>query len=383
MVPDEIRAIKPRFTWQQFARLPGYIVGGLKYHTAGKLYIPKPMHSSLRVTRRCNSRCVMCRDWKTPADSRDITVEEIRQIYSSPLFSSLHRIGFSGGEPTLRADLAEIAEAVLSACPQITEMRLVTNGLEPDTAIQRVGELLDVCQRKGISRFSVSVSLDGYGPVHQEIRRVPQAFERVSETLRQLKCLQTGKPFDLNSSCVVQRMNFEHLLPLAEFASGLNLPLTFIPVRFNTSAADDQNASPELTGEQIKQLSVIFQGQLRRYLTPSNFVFWQRYFAMHRGEKTKRSLPCYLLWHFVDVNTDGTLSVCVQRYSLECGNAWDKPPHELWYSNKLKELRRSAEKSICPGCTDCCDLDTSVRMEFFFYAGFWLRERIKELNFIR
>jgi MoaA/NifB/PqqE/SkfB family radical SAM enzyme len=321
----------------------------------------------------------MCKDWKTPAGASELTLEEIKKVYSSPLFSRLQRIGFSGGEPTLRSDLAQVADTVLSCCPGVREIGLVTNGLEPDLVIKRVRELLDLCGRKGIRQLALSVSLDGYGRVHQDIRRVPQAFERVSETLRNLKALQTKRPFYLSSTCVVQRLNIESLVQLAEYTSNLRVPLTFVPVRMPPSSVDEQAVSPEIPADQIEHLKAIFDNQLRRYLVPSNNMFWQQYFDMHMNNKLRRSLPCYLLRHFAEIDTDGTLRICVQRHSFAFGNIKEQTPEKMWYSSTVKALRKRAEESICSGCADCCDLDTSLRQEFFFYAGFWLKNKIRGL----
>jgi len=369
-----------RITAGTLLKLPSYVASGIKYHAAGRLYTPKPLYSSLRVTRRCNSRCIMCPDWKRQVDAKnELTLNEIAEVYRNPLFSSLKRFGLSGGEPTLREDLVQIAQTVLDCCPSISEMVLTTNGLAPDLVIEKVGGLLGLRERSRLSKFSVVVSLDGYGDVHEKIRRVPQAFERVSETLKRLKELQLKKPFAFYSTCVVQPLNIDNLVQLAKFGNELGLPISYIPVRsivprINGISQEDLSALPD---EQLRKLQTVFENQLQHYLRPSCILLWREYFKIVRGEK--RRLPCYLLYYFAEVDSDGTLRVCVQRNALDYGNVRVESPDRIWYSGKAREIRRKTRESLCPSCDACCDVSSALAQEFFRYARFLLVERARKL----
>lgn len=188
-------------TIQNLLRLPTYFIRGIRYHIARHFYTPKPLLSIIAVTRRCNSQCIMCSYWKDLNSQSELTPVEIGEVYRNSLFSSLEGIILSGGEPILREDLLDIARAILDSLPQLKQMSLNTNGLEPTLVTQKVKELLALANSKGIRKFSVSVSLDGYGDIHEKIRRVPQAFERTIETIKRLKELQQTTSFYLSSTC--------------------------------------------------------------------------------------------------------------------------------------------------------------------------------------
>ena len=361
-------------------KLPSYVASGIKYHAAGRLYTPKPLYSSLRVTRRCNSKCIMCPDWTRHVDAKnELSIHEISEVYRNPLFGSLKRFGLSGGEPTLREDLVEIAQVVLECCPSISEMVLTTNGLEPGLVIEKMGRILELRERRRLSKFSVVVSLDGYGDVHEKVRRVPRAFERVSETLKRLKELQLKKPFELYSTCVVQPSNIDSLVQLAKFGRELGLPISYIPVRIIDSRMGgvSQRDLSALPDEQLRKLQSVFQNELQHYLRPSGILLWREYFKIVSGGK--RRLPCYLLYYFAEVDSDGTLRICVQRNSLDYGNVRDEPPDRIWYSEKAREIRRKARESLCPSCESCCDVSSALAQEFFCYASFLLTERARKL----
>jgi MoaA/NifB/PqqE/SkfB family radical SAM enzyme len=210
-------------------KAPFYIIRGLKFHAAGHVYTPKPLYCTLNMTHRCNSRCIMCLYWRQQSYENELTIDEIGKMFRNPLFSSLEKLVLSGGEPTLREDLVDIARVVLDCCPWIKEVSLISNGLEPDLVTGKVRELLELINSRENIKFAVSISLDGYGEIHEEIRRVPQAFERVSETLNRLKEMRDRMPFYLCSTSVVQPVNIGNIPGLIEYAQTINLPIAFSP----------------------------------------------------------------------------------------------------------------------------------------------------------
>lgn len=364
---------------RNLVRLPAYLARGLKYHAAGKLYTPKPLVVGYRVTRRCNSRCVMCSDWKTGASRGELTLSEIRETFSNPVFGSVEKFILSGGEPVLREDLVEVAEVVLDSCPGVREMVLLSNGLETSLVLEKVRALSNLAARRNLQRFAVSVSIDGCNGLHEEIRRVPQAFARVAETARKLKALQAEIPFYFHAVCVVQPLNRSGLVELAEFGSELGLPITFVPVRVGDVFVSDSDSQAALrfTGEQLAELRDVFAGQLEARLTPSNIPLWREYFRIVSGRR--RRVPCILRRHCAGLDGDGTLYLCNAHSSLVYGSVLDTPPDKLWYSEEAKALRDRAEREFCATCTVCCDLAYTFSQEFFYYARFLATEKARSL----
>jgi len=366
-------------TVQNLVRLPVYFARGLRYHAAGRLYTPKPLVVGYRVTRRCNSRCVMCSDWKTGAGRGELTLAQIRDVFSSPVFDSAEKFILTGGEPTLREDLAEIADAVLQVCPNIREMVLLSNGLDTSLVLEQVRALLALAARRKLRRLAVSVSVDGCDGVHEAIRRVPHAFERVAETARRLKALQNETSFYFHGVCVVQPLNLRGLVDVARFGAELRLPITFVPVWLSDSFAHDPSAGAALrfTGEQLAELKTVFREEIEPGLMPSNVPLWREYFKVVNGHR--RSLPCILRRHYAGMDGDGTLYMCNADSALEYGSVLDTPPDRLWYSEESRELRDRAERDFCPACTVCCDLAFTFSQEFFSYALFLAREKGRKL----
>jgi MoaA/NifB/PqqE/SkfB family radical SAM enzyme len=259
-------------------------------------------------------------------------------------------------------------------------MSLFTNGLEPTIVMEKVQGILALPNYKSLSRLTVSISLDGYGDMHQKIRRFPQAFERATETIKRLKGLQHKAPFHLCSTCVVQPLNVDNLVQLAEFTRELGLPISFIPIRVPDCYVEDIANEPPLrfTHQDLAKLKIILDHQMQPNLPLSNAISWREYFKIAGGEK--RRLPCFLAHHTAGVDSDGSLySMCTADSSLVYGNVREEPPDKIWYSQKAKEIRKRVERYSCPKCTVCCNTAFSLREEFFYAAGFLLKEKGKKL----
>jgi len=363
-----------QITVKDLLKLPYYVAQGVKYHTAGRIYTPKPIWTTLNVTHRCNSRCVMCSEWTRQNNETELTLAEIGGIYRNPLFSSIKRFALSGGEPTLREDLVAIVQTVLDACLKIQHVIINTNGLDPDVVIDKVNELLILAENKSLSAFTVIVSIDGLGDTHQKIRRVPEAFERATETLNRLKMLQRKKSFELRSTCVVQPLNIGNIRELANFYQEVGLPITFAPVNDECILLQDNapRDSVKLSDDHLAELQNLLEHKLQPYLTPSHVIYWREYFNIVRGKR--RKLPCLLQHHHAGVDCNGALYMCFRDMSLVYGNMQNELPDRIWYSNRAREMRKRAEKYFCPKCTIFCDTAFSLRSEFFYYAMFLFKQ---------
>lgn len=360
-------------------KAPFYIISGLKFHAAGRIYTPKPLYCTLNMTHRCNSRCVMCRYWRQQSYENELKRDEIGDIFCNPLFDSIEKLVLSGGEPTLREDLVEVTRTILDSLPRVKEVALITNGLDPDLVVERVGELLTIVNSRRHIQFAVSVSLDGYGEVHEKIRRVPRAFERVSETLYRLKELKDRTPFYLCSTSVIQPLNISSLPSLMKFAQEIGLPVSFTPVCVSDFFTDNVTSrnSLKLSDDNLRELNELVNNQLRPYLTLSNIPFWQEYFSLVSGGK--RKIPCFLLRHFVLVDSNGLLRMCSASDDLIYGSVKEDSPDKIWYSQKAEDLRKRVSKHLCPTCDIQCDLAFTFTHEIFYYTRFWLKTKMRAL----
>jgi MoaA/NifB/PqqE/SkfB family radical SAM enzyme len=367
-------------TLNKLINLPNYFVSGIKFNAAGRVYTPKPLLSAVSVTHRCNSQCIMCIYWKEKNHTLDMSANQIGDIYKDSLFSDLERLTLSGGEATLRNDLVEITDKILDSCRQIKEITLCTNGLDTNRVVSTIRELLRLTKARKVPRFSVSTSLDGIGQLHENIRRVPHAFDKISKTISELQQIQKKDQFYISATCVVQPLNLTQLVDISVFGRKNNLPITFVPISTSNMFTDNDKSRDQLrlSKKDTEELLRIFSEKLAPYLSLSNKPFWREYFKIVDG--SKRRIPCFLLNHFAHVDSDGTLRGCGVDSNFTYGQVKEKTSHEIWFSADSKNLRRQIKYQHCVKCTIHCNEAYSLSKEFFYYAGYLLNEKWRSLT---
>lgn len=153
-----------------------FVTGGMAEHSLftdlafSRRSAPLSVH--LCMTARCCYRCEHCGATYTDGRAEPTTAEWIRVIQELQALGVAY-IGFSGGEPLLRADMEEIIGAV----DQRSTTLLFTNGrsLTPERALS--------LKRSGL--LILAVSLDSPKPEeHNRIRRSADAFAHALAAIR-------------------------------------------------------------------------------------------------------------------------------------------------------------------------------------------------------
>ncbi|GMU47712.1 MAG: cyclic pyranopterin monophosphate synthase [Porticoccaceae bacterium] len=109
----------------------------------------------LSVTDVCNFRCTYCLPdgYQGRPDSAFLSLDEIRRVAAAFAATGTGKVRITGGEPSVRADLAEIIAAV-KATPGIRTVALTTNGY-------RLAERIHDWAAAGLDALNLSIdSLD-------------------------------------------------------------------------------------------------------------------------------------------------------------------------------------------------------------------------------
>lgn len=164
----------------------------------------------LFVTSRCNSLCRTCFYFDKLNSKDDLTVDEIGRI--SATAPPFRKLWISGGEPFLRAELAEIV-AMFVRQNGVRNVNLPTNGLLPEKMFPIVDRMLQSCPEVSID---LNFSIDGLAPTHDAIRGVPENFVRTTATLREAARRYRGvRRLRRNVLTVITRENYQEVERLA------------------------------------------------------------------------------------------------------------------------------------------------------------------------
>lgn len=174
-----------------------------------------PWYLILYVTSHCNQRCNMCfvhEMLNTLKRSEEFSLEEFEKIAGN--FPGLYQLTLTGGEPTLRADLAEIIEIFyrVSGTQRVT---VPTNAYYTDRVESLVNRVMETCP--GLT-LSINMSIDGVREVHDKIRGLPGSFDNLVATYNRLRELQrVYTNLHLATASVLTVSNQDSMPSLLEF----------------------------------------------------------------------------------------------------------------------------------------------------------------------
>jgi 12,18-didecarboxysiroheme deacetylase len=326
------------------------------------------------VTRRCNLKCVHCY-----AQAKDISFDnELTTGEGKRLIDDLAGFGapvllFSGGEPMVRPDLAELAGYAVQK-----GMRAVisTNG----TLITR--EKARILKEIGLSY--VGISLDGMEAVNDRFRGVAGAYAKALEGIR--NCQEAGikvglrftvnkanvteipKIFDLLEEIQIPRICFYHLVYAGRGSKLIQDDLSHAETR----------AAVDLIIDRTQDLHD--RGKPKEVLTVDNHADGPYLYLRLRREDPERAKGVLELLKMNEGNNSGRGIGCVswdgevhadqfwRHYSF--GNVRRRPFSTIWTDTsepllgKLKEKKRHV-KGRCATCRwlDICGGNFRVRAE--------------------
>lgn len=337
-------------------------------HAGSIFWKRKPIHLTFFVTRKCNLECPYCFYLKsagdgTPGAPDELSLDEIGRISAS--LGRMLWIAFSGGEPYLRDDLAEIVRVFYRQnAPAI--MLLPTNGSLPDLIERRTEEILREC---GNAVVVVKLSLDGIGESHDALRRGRDSFEKTMETYSRLGRLFARHPnFELGINTVFSAANEDRMDEIIEFVRGLDHVRTHTISMVRGDLADETylRADPRKYERAVDQLAEnMRRGRSPRYRFRGGRVkaaqdILQRRLIHRTAVEKRRVVPCYAGRLNVVLTETGDVSPC-EILTEGLGNVRD-------YGYNVRRVLRSeramnAIRAIREGrcrCTHECNFITNI-----------------------
>ena len=129
----------------------------------------RKLNGTVIVTYRCNARCNMCSRFKAPSlPEEELSLETIKKL------PQMYFTNITGGEPFIRTDLKDIVRELYKKSDRIV---ISTNGYFTD-------RIIDLCEE--FPEVGIRVSIEGLQQTNDEIRGLPNGFNRGYETLKKL-----------------------------------------------------------------------------------------------------------------------------------------------------------------------------------------------------
>jgi MoaA/NifB/PqqE/SkfB family radical SAM enzyme len=288
----------------------------------------RPIHLTFFVTRRCNARCPFC-FYAAARDAGDgapeLALDEVRRVAAS--MDALLWVLFSGGEPFLREDLAEVSQ-VFHDVNRAAFLTYPTNGLLPEAVVETTADVLRRCPE---SVVVVKVSLDGVGGRHDALRGTPGGFAKAVRTLEGLAALAARHPrLELGVNTLLGAANREDVPEVVRFVHGLEgVRAHTLTLERSPDGGPAPGVGPEDHRAASELLERVWRGRRRRFhrfagarLKAAQDRIQRRLIERTLAER-RRVLPCYAGRLNLVLTERGELHPCESRWQLSFGNVRD------------------------------------------------------------
>ena len=309
---------------------------------------------------RCNCRCVMCDIWKI-STAEEIGAADVERHLADIEALGVRWVVFSGGEPLMHSDLFRLARLLGSRGIRTT---ILTTGLLLERDAARIVESID----------DVIVSLDGPPEVHDQIRRVRGAFEKLEAGINALR--QFDLSFPITARTTVQRLNHAYLGQTVDTAKGLGLhSISFLAADLVSDAFNrpdgwpsDRQAEVALSEEKVDVLEAEVEAVItRRALDIDSGYIRERpeklrrivhHFRAQLGLVEPIAPQCNAPWVSAVVEADGTLRPCFFHQPL--GNVRESGLRQVINGPDAVRFRTELDVATNPVCRRCvCSLNLS------------------------
>lgn len=336
------------------------------------------------MSRRCNLKCIHCY-----AQSRDIEYEdELTTRQGKDLIDDLAQFGspvilFSGGEPTMRKDLPELA---MYARDKGMRAVISTNGTLIDEKMAKV--------LKDIGLSYVGVSLDEIRDTNDKFRGVTGAFDAALQGMR--NCRKEGIKVGLRFT--INKKNAQDIPAIFDLLEAEGIPrVCFYHLVY--SGRGSKMVEEDLSHEESRRVVDLImdktkemhnKGFYMEVLTVDNHCDGPYVYLRLQKEDPERAAEVYELLNMNQGNSTGIGIGCVswdgsvhadqfwRHYSF--GNVKERPFSEIWMDTSdelmagLKD-RKDLIKANADRCAKCkwldiCNANFRVRAEAI-YDNVW------------
>lgn len=315
---------------------------------------------------RCNCRCVMCDIWKGNNNVKQLEEIDIQKMLDSFRDLNTREVVMSGGEALMHPNFFRLCEIIKTQKIKVT---LLSTGLLLKKYASEISAKTD----------EVIVSLDGSKDVHDKIRNIPNAFDKLKEGVQELKKLNPD--FRVTARCVIQKENFEDFPNIVDAAHEIGLDqISFLTADVTTDAFnrpelwDEQRTNEvKLSREELPRFKKVIESLIQTHSndfkskfiaeSPERIKRFYHYYAAYYNHSKFPEVICNAPWVSAVVEADGSVRPCFFHQVM--GNIRNGNLTEVINSEKTISFRKSLDVATNPICQKCvCSLNLSPFVKF-------------------
>jgi len=321
----------------------------------------------------CDARCEMCHNWKMGDRKSDMSLAELDQAMNHPFWGAVENLNISGGEPTTRNDLPEMAELFVQRLPRLRKLGINTTGLTPHRAIPMLTRIVEFCATRDIL-VSIRVSLDGIGDIHDQVRHVKNGFDKALKTVEAMQALAARTPnFQFGLAATIFATNLGDAENILAWARERDIDIVFNMLRFTDNMLNNKALEPAIKFREREEqfMRKFFLDRVREESVLSGQTFMYLHYADMIANGYQRTMPCPFQRQGLLLNPNGDLFYC--ENSKKIGNVRDDAAESLYYEASNLAHREEIKEKVCPTCLSPCQVNVGAMKQFVPYAKFLKR----------
>ncbi len=308
---------------------------------------------------RCNCRCVMCDIWRANRDRQELSAADLEPHLEDLRRLRVRWVVLSGGEALMHSNLWALCERLKELGVRIS---LLSTGLLLARDAEQIARRCD----------DVIVSLDGPREVHDAIRRVPRAYDKLAAGVAALHRQAPG--FPVTARCVVQRANYRDLPGVVAAAHDLGLDqVSFLAADVSSQAfnrprpwGEERAGEVALSGAEADELASALETLIADRgsdfdagfiaESPERLRDLGRYFLALAGRGELPAVRCNAPWVSAVIEADGSVRPCF--FHRPYGDLKQASLGEILSSEEAVAFRRRLDVARDPTCRRCvCTLN--------------------------
>lgn len=302
----------------------------------------------------CNCRCVMCDIWKDNKNLKQLTENDILALLTSFKKFGTQQVVMSGGEALLNPNFFRFCEILQQHQIKIS---LLSTGLSlkknAEAVVQHVNDVI--------------VSLDGDEELHNGIRNIKDAWQKLKEGVQEIKRLKPG--FKITGRTVIHRLNYKQWPAIIDAAKEIGLnQISFLPAdvssqAFNREILWDESRQHEimLSKEELPLLKNIIDEIIGKYTadfenkfiaeSPEKLQKIYQYYAAFYQLNPFPYKKCNAPWVSAVIEADGTVRPCF--FHAAAGNVKQNSLEEILNSKASIQFRKKLNMDTNATCVKC------------------------------
>jgi MoaA/NifB/PqqE/SkfB family radical SAM enzyme len=296
----------------------------------------KPHHAQWLITRKCNYKCVGCNVWGEQ-DQEELSAEEIKRGLDILKNMGIVEIVFSGGDPLMRKDAAEIVEYA----SRFFVTTVYDNG---SMAAQKIEALRNV--------DFVAISIDSLDPAKMDyIKGIKGSLEKALQTVETLR----KEGIKVAVTPTISQLNLYEIVDITNYFTQKGVPVWYCLYSYDRPADANQlfrigKPNDEFVIKDKEAMVKLCDSIIEMKKKNKHILVTTQLIKAMRSlyAEEKRTWKCRALKDFFIIDHKGRIGGCHNNDFV--GSVFDLP--KTWDSKEFDELRKTYLE--CTQCTYLC-----------------------------